>query len=137
MQNKLTKDDEAVIAFLAWSYGESIDDISQEMKDALYPTISQLPESSKRMCIRLGGILQSILASTITNTIWRENEDFQKEYFLSLGESFVKKINVNEELKNLYLDFAKTCADLRYGENVIEKMQDQVKLIVSKEITQK
>ena len=43
MENKLNKDDEAVIAFLAWSNGESIDDISQEMIDALYPTISQLP----------------------------------------------------------------------------------------------
>ena len=33
---------------------------------------------------------------------------FRKEYFLSLGESFVKNLNTNEELKKLYLDFAKT-----------------------------
>lgn len=134
MENNLTKDDEAVIAFLAWSNGESIDDISQEMKDALYPTVSQLPESSKRMCYRMGGVLQAVLESPdLSNAIWSENEDVQKEYFLSLGESFVKNLNTNEELKNLYLDFAKTCADLRYGENVNEKIQDQMKLIVSKE----
>lgn len=134
MENKLTKDDESVIAFLAWSNGESIDDISQEMIDALYPTVRQLPESSKRMCYRMGGVLQAVLESPdLSNAIWSENEDVQKEYFLSLGESFVKNLNTNEELKNLYLDFAKTCADLRYGENVNEKIQDQMKLIVSKE----
>lgn len=134
MENKLTKDDEAVIAFLAWSNGESIDDISQEMKDALYPTVSQLPESSKRMCYRMGSVLQAVFESPdLSNAIWSENEGVQKEYFLSLGESFVKKLNTNEELKNLYLDFAKSCADLRYGENVNEKIQEQMKLIVSKE----
>ncbi len=134
MENKLTKDDEAVIAFLAWSNGESIDDISQEMIDALYPTVRQLPESSKRMCYRMGGVLQAVLKSPdLSNAIWSENEDVQKEYFLSLGESFVKNLNTNEELKKLYLDFAKTCADLRYGENISEKIQDQMKLIVSKE----
>jgi predicted hydrocarbon binding protein len=134
MENKLTKDDEAVIAFLAWSNGESIDDISQEMIDALYPTVRQLPESSKRMCYRMEGVLQAVLKSPdLSNAIWSENEDVQKEYFLSLGESFVKNLNTNEELKKLYLDFAKTCVDLRYGENISEKIQDQMKLIVSKE----
>ena len=132
MENKLNQEDESVIAFLAWSNGESIDDISQEMKDALYPTVSQLPESSKRMCYRMGGVLQAVFKSPdLSNPIWSENEGVQKEYFLSLGAAFITTINTNKELKNLYLDFAKTCADLRYGENVIEKLQDQMKLIVS------
>ena len=87
----------------------------------------------------MGGVLQAVLKSPdLSNAIWSENEDVQKEYFLSLGESFVKNLNTNEELKKLYLDFAKTCADLRYGENIYgenisEKIQDQMKLIVSKE----
>ena len=134
MENNLTKEDEAIIAFLAWSNGESIDDISQEMKDALYPTITQLPESSKRMCYRMGGVLQSVFESPdLSNKIWSENEDVQKEYFLSLGESFVKNLNTNEELKNLYINFAKICADLRFGEDVTELLQEQMKLIVVNE----
>jgi hypothetical protein len=134
MENKLSKDDEAVIAFLAWSNGESINDISQEMKDALYPTVSQLPESSKRMCFRMGGVLQAVFDSPdLSNSIWSENEDVQKEYFLSLGESFVKNLNTSVELQNIYLEFAKTCTELRFGADVTELIQEQMKLIVSKE----
>ncbi len=134
MENKLTKDEEAVIAFLAWSNGVSIDDISQEMKDALYPTVNQLPENSKRMCIRMGGVLQAVFESPdLSNAIWSENEDAQKEYFLSLGESFVKNLNISVELQNIYLDLAKTFTDLRFGADVTELIQEQMKLIVSKE----
>ncbi|MEY4292391.1 MAG: hypothetical protein RIQ61_768 [Bacteroidota bacterium] len=134
MENKLTKDEEAVIAFLAWSNGVSIDDISQEMKDALYPTVNQLPENSKRMCIRMGGVLQAVFESPdLSNAIWSENEDAQKEYFLSLGESFVKNLNISVELQNIYLDLAKTFTDLRFGADVTELIQEQMKLIFSKE----
>jgi hypothetical protein len=134
MENKLTKDEEAVIAFFAWSNGVSIDDISQEMKDALYPTVNQIPENSKRMFIRAGGVLQAVFESPdLSNAIWSENEDAQKEYFLSLGESFVKNLNISVELQNLYLDLAKTFTDLRFGADVTELIQEQMKLIVSKE----
>ena len=136
MENKFNKEEEAVIAFLSWSNGGSINEITQEMKDALYPTISQLPESSKRMCYRMGGILQ-VVFKTIDipdgDGFWLKTEEEQKSHIFSLGKSFVDDMEVNTELQNIYLDFLDTCTELRFGADSTELLQEQMKLIVSKE----
>jgi hypothetical protein len=44
VENKYYKEEEGVIAFLSWwSNVGSIAEVTQEMKDALFPTISQIP----------------------------------------------------------------------------------------------
>ena len=76
MENKLNEEEEGVIAFLSWSQGHNLADISQDLKNALYPTISQLPESSKRMCYRMGSILkQTSETPEINDEFWEMNEE--------------------------------------------------------------
>ncbi len=131
MENIFNQEDEGVIAFLAWSSGASIEKISQEMKDALYPTISQMPESSKRMCNRMGGILLHT-----SNTLYEfldKNEEDQKTYRKSSAKLYVENLGLNAELQVLYLDFAYVFIGLQYDENNAQDLQEQVKLIVAKE----
>ena len=136
MENKFNKEEEAVIAFLSWSNGGSINEITQEMKDALYPTISQLPESSKRMCYRMGGILQLVFNTIdlpVGDVFLLKTEEAQKSHIFSSGETFVNNMKVNTELQNIYLDFLVTCIELSFGADATDLMQKQMKLIVSKE----
>jgi hypothetical protein len=43
VENKYNKEEEGVIAFLSWwSNGGSIAEVTQKMKDVLFPTISQI-----------------------------------------------------------------------------------------------
>lgn len=131
MENKYNKEEEGVIAFLSWSNGGSIAEVTQEMKDALFPTISQLPESSKRMCYRMGSILIHI-ESTLHEFLDKDDEEQITQRKVST-KLFVENLELNAELHDLYLDFASIFIGLQYDKNNIQEIQDQIKLIVSKE----
>jgi hypothetical protein len=134
MKNKFNEEEEGIIAFFAWSNGVKIDEISEEMKDALYPAISQLPESSKRMCYRMGGVFrQTLEPPQINDEFWNKNEEDQKIYKKNSAKLFVDNLNLNDELYELYLHFAYVFIGWQYGENDTHDVQDQVKLIVAKE----
>jgi len=46
---------------------------------------------------------------------------------------FVNNLELNDELKDLYLNFAKLLIGLQYDESDAQELQEQVKLIVEKE----
>jgi len=71
MENKYNDEDEGVITFLAWRFSHNLNEISKELKDTLYPTISQLPKSSKRMCYRMRSIL--IHNSNTLDEFWNKS----------------------------------------------------------------
>jgi uncharacterized protein YjcR len=49
------------------------------MKEAFYPAISQLAESSKRMLLRMGGILRQFSETAqFGDEFWNKNDDEQK-----------------------------------------------------------
>lgn len=131
MENKFNQEEEGVITFLAWSNGGDISEISQEMKEALYPTISQLPESSKRMCYRMGCILKHTYNTL--DEFWDKNEEDQKKYRNSSAKSFVENLKLDNELHDLYLEFALIFLGILHDENNLQELQEQMKLIVTKE----
>lgn len=134
MENKLSKEEEGTIAFLAWSRGDSIDDISQEMKNAFYPTLSQMPESSIRMCYRLGTILRELTKESNYNDEFLEmSDEDQMSYEKNLAKLCVKDLKLNEELIEMYTDFAYIYIGLRHEKNAPHDLQEQMKLIVAKE----
>jgi hypothetical protein len=136
MENKFTLEEEAIITFFAWSSGHDIEDISQEIREAIYPAINQLPETSKKMMYRMGGLMQLVFSgSNLSNNILLE-EATQNAYFLSLVAPFIQKLDLNEELKNLYLDFANILIDMRINNKPSDLLQGQMELIVAKETTQ-
>ncbi len=127
----VNQEEEGVIAFLAWSNGQDISEISQELRDALFPTISQLPETSKRMCYRMGSILKHTY-----NTLGEfsdKNEEDQKNYRKITVKSFVESLELNDKLHDLYLEFAYIFLGILDDEKNHEELQEQIKLIVAKE----
>jgi hypothetical protein len=131
MKNMVNQEEEGVIAFLAWSNGQDISEISQELRDALFPTISQLPETSKRMCYRMGSILKHTY-----NTLGEfsdKNEEDQKNYRKITVKSFVESLELNDKLHDLYLEFAYIFLGILDDEKNHEELQEQIKLIVAKE----
>ena len=134
MAQTFSQDDESIISFFAWSQGHSINDISQEMKELIYPTISQLPEDSKRMLLRMGGIMrQSSETAQFDDDFWNKNEDEKKSIQSNSAKLFVDSLELNDELKDLYLEYAKLFVGLQYDETDAQQLQEQVKLIVAKE----
>jgi hypothetical protein len=134
MAQTFSQDDENIISFFAWSQGHSINDITQEMKELLYPNISQLPEDSKRMLLRMGGIIRQISEiGQFDDEFWMKNEDEQKSIQSNSAKLFVDSLELNDELKDLYLEYAKLFIGLQYDETDAQQLQEQVKLIVAKE----
>lgn len=135
MKKKFTNEEEATIAFLAWSAGHNIDDISEEIKNAMYPTISQMPEISKRMCYRLGSIMMKLTDTYKNNDKFLEMNDKEDEisYLKNLAKLCVKDLELNEELNEMYLDFAYIFIGILYEKNVANDLREQMKLIVAKE----
>ena len=131
MKNKYNDEEEGVIVFFAWSNGHNVDEISQELKDTLYPTISQLPESSKRMCYRMGSIL--IHTSNTLDEFWDKNEEDQKTLRRNSAKLFIENLKLNDDLYDLYLDFSYIFIGMQYEENDSQQLQEQVKQIVAKE----
>ena len=134
MAQTFSQDDENIISFFAWSQGHSINDITQEMKELLYPNISQLPEDSKRMLLRIGGIIrQTSEIAQFDDEFWMKNEDEQKSIQSNSAKLFIDSLELNDELKDLYLEYAKLFIGLQYDETDAQQLQEQVKLIVAKE----
>jgi hypothetical protein len=134
MTQTFSQEEENIISFFAWSQGDNINEITQEMKEALYPAISQLPENSKRMLLRMGGILrQTIETPQFGDEFWNKNDDEKKSIQANSAKLFVNNLELNDELKDLYLSFAKLLIGLQYDESNAEELQEQVKLIVAKE----
>lgn len=134
MAQTFSQEEENIISFFAWSQGHNINDITQEMKEAFYPAISQLPENSKRMLLRMGGILRQTLETPqFGDEFWNKNDDEKKSIQANSANLFVNNLELNDELKYLYLNFSKLLIGLQYDESNAEELQDQVKLIVAKE----
>lgn len=134
MAQTFSQEEENIISFFAWSQGDNINEITQEMKEALYPAISQLPENSKRMLLRMGGILRQTLETPqFGDEFWNKNDDEKKSIQANSAKLFVNNLELNDELKDLYLSFAKLLIGLQYDESNAEELQEQVKLIVAKE----
>lgn len=135
MKKNFTKEEEATITFLAWSTGQNIDNISDEIKNGLYPTISQMPESSKRMCYRLGSIMIKLSDLSNYNDKFYEMNDKEDEisYSKNLAKLCVKDLELNEELNQMYLDFAYIFIGIRYDKNLANDLHEQMKIIVAKE----
>jgi hypothetical protein len=134
MAQTFSQEEENIISFFAWSQGHTINDITQEMKEAFYPTISQLPENSKRMLLRMGGILrQTSETPQFGDEFWNKNDDEKKSIQTNSAKLFVNNLELNDELKDLYLNFAKLLIGLQYDESDAQELQEQVKLIVEKE----
>lgn len=134
MTQTFSQEEENIISFFAWSSGHSINEITQEMKEAFYPTISQLPENSKRMLMRMGGVLrQTSETPQFHDEYWNKNDDEKKSIKANLAKLFVNNLELNDELNDLYLDFAKLSIGLQYDESDAQELQEQVKLIVAKE----
>ena len=134
MAQTFSQEEENIISFFAWSQGDNINEITQEMKEALYPAISQLPENSKRMLLRMGGILRQTLETPqFGDEFWNKNDDEKKSIQSNSANLFVNNLELNDELKDLYLSFAKLLIGLQYDESNAEELQEQVKLIVAKE----
>jgi hypothetical protein len=107
------------------------------MKEAFYPAKSQLPESSKRMLLRMGGILRQCSETPrFGDEFWNKNDDEKKSIPANSAKLLVNKLELNDELKDLYLNFAKLLIGLQYDESDAQELQEQVKLIVVKETIQ-
>lgn len=134
MSQTFNQEEENIIAFFAWSQGNSINDITQEMKEALYPAISQLPENSKRMLLRMGSIIRETSVSPeIGDNFWDKSEEEQKHIKVNSTKLLVNNLELNDGLKSLYLEFAKMLIGLQYDEGDAQGIQEQIKLIVEKE----
>lgn len=134
MPDKYTEEEEGVLTFFSWSNGHDIENISQEIKEAMYPTISQLPEASKRMCYRMGIILKHNLENPLTDhEFWDMNVEDQKLFKKESIGFFFKKFELSERLHELYLDFSNTLIGIQFDENQGESLQEKIKLIVEEE----
>lgn len=134
MSQKFNQEEEDIICFFAWSSGGSIYDISQEMKEALLPTVNQLPVISYTLLSRLGGILRLTLISPDWNDpFWDKNEEQQNEIRLNLVSELLDKLALKEELKEMYLNFAKLLVILINDNSRANELQDLIKLIAEKE----
>lgn len=131
MESKYNAEEEGIIAFFAWSNGYSFNEITQELKETLYPTISQLPESTKRMCYRMGSIL--IHTINTLDEFWDKNEEDQKTFRRNSAKLFIENLKLNNELHDLYLDFSYIFIGMIYEENNPQELQEQIKQIVAKE----
>lgn len=133
MENELTKEEEMVIAFVAWSSQISINDITPEIREQLLPMVKQLPEESKRMCSRMGGVLIVLNEAIDEWSIYDDNEIAKREHCISKGLDFINTLPLDEEMHGLYSDFVNATADLFLGNDVTEKFQEHIQLIAAKE----
>ncbi len=140
MGQKFSQEEENIISFFAWSEGVSINDITQEMKEALYPNISQLPENSKRMLLRIGGVIR--LTSELpeyNDDFWNKSEEEQKDLRIESANLFIVNLKLNDELKNLYLNLTSIMILSLYIKDELEAsnqfnlIPEQIKLIIAKE----
>ena len=78
------------------------------MKEALLPNVNQLSDIQKTLLTRLGGILRLTLISPDWNDpFWDKNEEQQNEIRLNLVSELLDKLALKEDLKVMYLNFAK------------------------------
>lgn len=132
MENNINKEIDGIIAFLLWSQGADFDEIYQEQRDALPPLIESWPPVQKRYISRIGGILLTIVDYS-QKEIVNEAELLSWENHHVSIETYVKGLNINKELEELYLDFAKCLVGLMNGSNKEKELQEKMQLIVSKE----
>ena len=133
MEYELSKQEEGVIAFLAWSNQINVSDITPEIREQLLPMVKQLPEESKRMCSRMGGVF---IAMNEAVDEWSESYDDAiavREHYISKGLEFINTLKLDEEMQAIYSEFVSSTADLLLGNDVNEKFQEHLQLIVSKE----
>ena len=134
MSQKFSQEEEDIICFLAWSSGASIYDISHEMKESLLPTVNQLPDISKTLLARLGEILRLTLKSPDWNdSFWDKNEEQQNEIKLNAVGELLDKSGLKEDLKEIYLNFAKLLIILIDDNSRVSELQGLIKLIAEKE----
>jgi len=133
MENEISKEEEMVIAFLAWSSEISISDITPEIREQLLPMVKQLPEESKRMCSRMGGVFIALNEAIDEWSIDNRNEIAKKEHYISKGLDFINTLKLDEEMHGIYSDFVSSTADLLLGNDVTEKFQEHMQLIAAKE----
>jgi len=122
-----------VIAFLAWSSEISISDITPEIREQLLPMVKQLPEESKRMCSRIGGVFIALNEAIDEWRTYDDNEIAKKKHCISKGLDFINTLKLDEEMQGIYSDFVSSTADLLLGNDVTEKFQEHMQLIVAKE----
>jgi hypothetical protein len=134
MAQIFSQEDENIISFFAWSQGHSINDITPEMKELFYPSISQLPQDSKRMLLRMGGVIRHISEiAQLDDEFWSKNDDEKKSIQSNSAKLFVNSLELNDELNDMYLEFARLFIGLQYDETNVQELQEQIKLIVAKE----
>lgn len=81
-----------------------------------------------------GGILrQTSETPQFGDEFWNKNDDERKSIETNSAKLFVNNLELNDELKDLYLNFAKLLIGLQYDESDAQELQEQVKLIVEKE----
>ncbi len=139
MENNINKENDGIIAFLLWTQGGDFDEINQEQRDALPPLIESWPPVQKRYISRIGRILLTIVDSSqikIDEAKLLSIDEAKllswENYHVSI-EAYVKSLNINKELEELYLDFAKCLVGSMNGSNNGELLQEKMQLIVSKE----
>jgi hypothetical protein len=104
------------------------------LKEALLPTIGQLPDNSKTLITRLGGILRLTLKlPELNDSFWDKNEEQQNEIRLNSVAEFLGKLALEEDLKEMYLNFAKLLIILMNDNSRASELQDLIKLIAEKE----
>jgi hypothetical protein len=134
MSQKFRIEEEDIICFFAWSSNHSIYDISQEMKEALLFIVNQLPDISKTLLTRLGGILRLTLQSPDWNdSFWDKNEEQQNEIRLNSVDELLDKHALKEDLKEMYLNFAKFIIISINDNSQLSELRDLIKLITEKE----
>ena len=134
MLQKFSQEEEDIICFFAWSSGESIYDISQELKEAFFPSIGQLSDNSKALLSRLGGILRLTLRSPdLKDSFWDKNEEQQNEIRLKSVAEFLGKLALKDVLKEMYLNFAKLIIISINDNSQLSELRDLIKLITEKE----
>ena len=136
MSQKFSQEEEDIICFFAYSSGTSIDDISQELKEAFFPTIGQLPDNSKTLLSRFGGILRLTLKSPdLNDSYWDKNEEQQNEIRLNSVGELLDKLALKEDLKEMYLNFVKLLIIPMNdtSRDRVSEVQDLMKLIIEKE----
>ena len=142
MEQSFTKDQEDIMFFIAWTSGISASEITQEMKEQLYPIINQIPETSIPMILRIGSVLRFCVNKNQEWDIEFELKNSQEKIGLKIDEarSLINNFEVDDECKILYLDYAKMYFELENyvddNDLLLEKQQalsDQINLIVAKE----
>jgi hypothetical protein len=104
------------------------------MKESFLHTVNQLPDISKTLLSRLGGILRLTLISPDWNDpFWDKKEEKQNEIRLNLVSELLEKLPLKEELKEMHLNFAKLLFNLINDNCQENKFQDLIKLISEKE----